>query len=99
MSPSEASDLCRDLRPPREGEEHAPDFASVRSLKRELREDLRASWGSREPVAPEQVLPRWPGSPQDGDVASLLFEDYLQRQQHGEPASAADYSERFPSQA
>src|SRR5262249_5255847 len=41
--------------------------------------------------------PRWPGDPgTDPDVASLLFEDYLQRARHGEPPAVDFYEERFP---
>ena len=46
---------------------------------------------------PEELLPRWPTDPKaDPDVASLLFEDFLQRRQRGEEPSASEYEERFP---
>jgi serine/threonine protein kinase/tetratricopeptide (TPR) repeat protein len=71
-----------------------PDFVSLRSLKRELLAEFRAG----DPAAPpEDVLARWPTDPAaDPDVASVLFEDFLRRRGHGEPASVADYSLRFP---
>ena len=48
-------------------------------------------------MPPEDLLDRWPGDPQpDADVASLLFEDFCQRQLHGEEPSLAEYAERFP---
>jgi serine/threonine protein kinase/tetratricopeptide (TPR) repeat protein len=46
---------------------------------------------------PEELLPRWPGNPEeDPDVASLLFEDFLRRR-HTESTDLAEYEERFPS--
>ena len=46
---------------------------------------------------PEALLPRWPGDPEaDPDVASLLFEDYLQRALHNEPPTVDLYEKRFP---
>ncbi len=73
-------------------------FAEARSLKRELLDELRADWEQGTPRPPEELLSRWPGSPpNDPDVASLLLEDYCQRQQHGDSAVHIDeYEERFP---
>jgi serine/threonine protein kinase/tetratricopeptide (TPR) repeat protein len=74
-------------------------FAEARSLKRELLEELRAGWDQGAPSPPEDLLRRWPGDPKrDPDVASLLFEDYWQRQQRGGQASVRqdEYEERFP---
>ena len=82
--------------------DHDPkaDFATARGLKRELLQELRASWEEGEqPLPPEQLLPRWPEPVEGADVVSLLFEDYLQRQKRGEPVSADSYSQRFPQQA
>jgi serine/threonine protein kinase/Tfp pilus assembly protein PilF len=78
-------------------------FQEARSLKRELLEELRAGWEEGSPVAPEQLLQRWPGdADHDTDVASLLFEDYWQRRQHSDSANPGpeveDYAERFPAQ-
>ena len=51
-------------------------------------------------MAPEDVLPGWPGDPAaDPDVASVLFEDYLQRQRKDGSASFESYSQRFPEHA
>src|SRR5438874_5815175 len=72
-------------------------FAETRSLKRELLDELRASWERGAPVGPEELLERWPGEPRDDpDVASLLFEDYMQRAGRGEEALLDDYERRFP---
>jgi serine/threonine protein kinase len=73
-------------------------FAEARSLKRELLDELRADWEQGTPRAPEELLSRWPGNAAgDPDVASLLLEDYCQRQQHGDSAVHIDeYEERFP---
>lgn len=76
------------------------DFAVLRSLKRELLEELRSHRQLGNPVAPEDLLPRWPTDPQaDPDVASLLFEDFCQRQETGDQPSVREYQERFPQQA
>jgi serine/threonine protein kinase/Tfp pilus assembly protein PilF len=80
-----------------------PDFAAARSLKRQLLEELRASWRDGNPVPAEDLLPRWPGDPQrDPDIASILFEEFRQRREHsssnGGSASLDDYERRFPSQ-
>src|SRR5262249_35295627 len=49
------------------------------------------------PLAPEDLLVRWPGDPRsDPDVASLLFADYLKRLAQGETPQLAEYEERFP---
>src|SRR5262249_35984965 len=77
----------------------AQDFAARRSLKRHLVDELRASWQAGQPVRPEELLHHWPRDPDnDPDVASLLFEDYCQRRQHGEATSQEEYDLRFPSQ-
>jgi len=77
-------------------------FAEARSLKRELLEELRADWDRGTPRPPEELLGRWPGDPAgDPDAASLLFEDYCQRQKHSADSAAPnieDYEERFPDQ-
>src|SRR5437899_113263 len=74
-------------------------FAEARSLKRELLDELRAGWDQGTPPAPEELLDRWPGdAARDPDVASLLFEDYWQRQKHStdsETPKIAQYEERF----
>src|SRR5947209_15503535 len=72
-------------------------FAAARSLKRQLFEELRIGREGGNPVRPEDLLPRWPTNPGgDPDVASLLFEDFLQRQRHSDHASFAEYQQRFP---
>jgi eukaryotic-like serine/threonine-protein kinase len=77
-----------------------PNFAEQRSLKRELLEELRTGWETGAPVPPEELLQRWPANPEDDpDVASLLFEDYYQRNQRDAAAdqvSIKDYQDRFP---
>jgi serine/threonine protein kinase/Flp pilus assembly protein TadD len=73
------------------------DFASLRAAKRGLVEELRARREEGEPVKPEELLRRWPTDPHtDADVASLLFEDYCQRQHAGLETSIVDYERRFP---
>jgi serine/threonine protein kinase/tetratricopeptide (TPR) repeat protein len=73
----------------------AQDFAAMRSLKRELMQELRA--GAADPVTPEDLLSRWPADPHtDPDVASLLLEDFLQRRLRGEEPSVREYEQRFP---
>jgi serine/threonine protein kinase/tetratricopeptide (TPR) repeat protein len=76
----------------------AGSFAEARSLKRELLDELRADWERGTPRPPEKLLDRWPGkAADDPDVASLLFEDFCQRQKHGDSAvNIDDYEERFP---
>src|SRR2546421_513286 len=71
------------------------DIVASRSVKRELLSELRASWSASDRVPPEQLLSRWPGAAEAPDAVSLLFEDYLQRQQHGQPVSASHYSKQF----
>jgi serine/threonine protein kinase/tetratricopeptide (TPR) repeat protein len=80
-----------------------PDYAAARSLKRELLEELRASWRDGNPVPAEDLLPRWPGDPRrDPDVASILFEEYRQRNERSASgtgrAALDEYGRRFPSQ-
>src|SRR6266536_3956234 len=71
--------------------------AEARSRKREILAELRDSWQQGRPTQPEELLERWPGETrQDPDVASLLFEDYLQRAERGERPAVEDYEGRFP---
>jgi serine/threonine protein kinase/Flp pilus assembly protein TadD len=73
------------------------DFASLRAAKRELVEELRSRRAEGEAVRPEELIQRWPTDPHtDADIASLLFEDYCQRQRAGEDASIVEYERRFP---
>jgi serine/threonine protein kinase/Tfp pilus assembly protein PilF len=73
------------------------DFLAVRKAKQELLGELRSAWEAGAPVAPEELLARWPVNPQgDPDVASLLFEDYQLRCQHGEQPEPEEYGRRFP---
>ncbi len=66
-------------------------FAAARSLKRELLAELREGWEQGRPVAPEELLGRWPGGPgQDRDAASVLFEDYLQRRERSVVVAPAE---------
>ena len=75
----------------------AQDFVASRSRKRQLLDELRAGWRTGHPPQPEALLARWPADPAtDPDVASLLFEDYFQRREHGEGSSPEEYSRRFP---
>jgi serine/threonine protein kinase/tetratricopeptide (TPR) repeat protein len=74
------------------------DFVEARSLKRQLVDELRAGWDAGCPVPAEEVLERWPGGADDPDIASLLFEEYLQRCQQGDAPNPAEYERRFPSQ-
>src|SRR5438552_826012 len=75
----------------------ACDFAAQRSVKRELIDEFRARRETGEALRPEDMLARWPANPQaDGDVASLLFEDYCHRRNAGEDASIDDYQRQFP---
>jgi serine/threonine protein kinase/tetratricopeptide (TPR) repeat protein len=80
---------------------HPPgaDFLEIRSRKRELLDEMSAGWETNHPVRAEELLPRWPTKPgDDGDVASLLFEEYQQRRNKGEEDSLSDLSRRFPEQ-
>src|SRR5205807_5640436 len=83
---------------PRDPDAPAPDFLAARTVKRELLEELRASWAAGAPVPPEQLLARWPGPPGEADAASLLFEDYLQRQRYAEAGSTERHSVSAPQQ-
>ena len=78
------------------------DFAQLRSLKRDLLAELRAGWEQDSPPKPEDLLARWPGSQgDDPDAASLLFEDYLQRQEaiaNQAKLSDPDLTPDFPGQ-
>ena len=77
--------------------EPRPDFADLRSRKRELLADQQRRWAEGDPASPEELLRRWPtNAPDDADVASLLLEDLLQRRLRGEEANVDDYSQRFP---
>jgi serine/threonine protein kinase/Tfp pilus assembly protein PilF len=74
-------------------------FSMMRSRKRELLEEQRSAWAEGRPAALEGFLGRWPTDPaRDPDAASLLLEDYLQRQRRGDAESLSDYQERFPEQ-
>ncbi|HLJ94359.1 MAG TPA: protein kinase [Gemmataceae bacterium] len=74
-----------------------PSFLVARGRKLKLLEELCASSEEDNPVHPEDLLPRWPTDPAtDPDVASLLFEDFRQRQRRGEKPSIEEYDERFP---
>jgi len=69
----------------------------VRSRKRALLAEQRASWDEGRPVPPEEILRRWPTDPaKDPDAASLLVEDYFQRRRRGDELSLDHYHERFP---
>jgi serine/threonine protein kinase/Tfp pilus assembly protein PilF len=73
------------------------DFAASRKVKQQLLAELRSGWQAGNPVSPELLLRRWPGNPDnDPDVASLLFEDYCQRRNHGARPDSAEYEQRFP---
>ena len=66
-------------------------------MKRELLAELRGSYEEGKPLQPEDVLQRWPGDlTTDPDVASLLFQDFQQRQDRGDEPSIDDYDRRFP---
>jgi serine/threonine protein kinase/tetratricopeptide (TPR) repeat protein len=66
-------------------------------MKRELLEELRSSWEAGRPLPVEDLIPRWPGkSDANGDVASLLFEDYLQRANQGQSQPVESYAKSFP---
>jgi hypothetical protein len=68
----------------------AEDFACSRALKRELLDELRASWETGHPARPEDLLKRWPDDPDaDPDVANLLIEDYLQQARREEPPACS----------
>jgi eukaryotic-like serine/threonine-protein kinase len=72
-------------------------FAVARAMKRQVLADQRAAWDQGTPPAPEEVIPRWPAdSREDGDVASVLFQDFCQRRRLGEKPSLEEYEQRFP---
>jgi serine/threonine protein kinase/tetratricopeptide (TPR) repeat protein len=72
-------------------------FVDARSRKRELLAEMNAGWEQGRPVRAEELLPRWPVPPAgDADVASLLFEEYQQRQKQGDEKSLSDIGQRFP---
>ena len=85
----------------RANEPASGNFAQARSVKRDLLAELRAGWESGNPPRPEDLLERWPVDPaQDFDTASLLFEDYLQRRQHGADSQddcSSDSGQNLPS--
>src|SRR5262245_36618430 len=96
---SESVNECPESSVPGDAPDGPPSlgFAESRSLKRELLAELRASWQDGVPPEPEELLERWPGEPRrDPDVASLLFEDYLQRAERGERPTPPEYERRFP---
>ena len=77
--------------------EPCPDFAELRSRKRELLAEQENRWAEGDPPPVDELLERWPTDPQDdADVASLLMQDMLQRRMHGDEASLDEYSQRFP---
>ncbi len=74
-----------------------PSFVEARSRKLKLLAELCAASEDGKAVHPEDLLPRWPTDPAtDPDVASLLFEDFRQRQRRGEKPSVEEYDGRFP---
>jgi serine/threonine protein kinase/Tfp pilus assembly protein PilF len=61
--------------------------------------ELSHSYDQGKPIRPEDILARWPMEPAgDADVASLLFEDYLQQRRRGADPQLSDYQQRFPQQ-
>ncbi len=73
------------------------DYLDSRRRKRQLLEEVGGSRQDGGRATPEDVLPRWPASPDgDADVASLLFEDFRKRRELGEQPSLAEYEKRFP---
>jgi serine/threonine protein kinase len=71
--------------------------AVLRSLKRDLLAEQQSRGVEDRPASPEELLPRWPTEPRaDADVASLLFENLLQRRAIGEEPSLDEYSQQFP---
>jgi eukaryotic-like serine/threonine-protein kinase len=96
MSSSQASFSGKDA--PTPAQSVAGSFAAERSIKRALLDELCRGWQENRPIPPEDLLQRWPSDPaQDADVASLLYEDFLQKQQHDPDVSVADYEQRFPA--
>src|SRR5262249_37837101 len=60
-------------------------FAQLRSLKCAILEELRVGWEAGYSMSAEGLPEGRPGPTEtDGDVASLLFEEYWQRHQQGE---------------
>jgi serine/threonine protein kinase/Flp pilus assembly protein TadD len=92
MSQNPSQDAARPA-PGRDDATVQVDYLAARRRKRELLKEV----GDTQ-AAPEDVLPRWPASPDsDADVASLLFEDFCRRRDSGEQPSLADYADRFPA--
>src|SRR5437879_13921280 len=74
-----------------------PSFVEARSRKRKLLAELCADSQDSQSLRPEDLLARWPTDPgNDPDVASLLFEDFRQRERRGEKPSIDEYDKRFP---
>jgi len=97
MSQSLDTDFTLHLHEDRDESVRGQSFAAARSLKRALLDELRAGQEEGSPRQPEELLMRWPGDPRkDPDVASLLFEDFQQRQRQGDDPSIEEYEERFP---
>src|SRR5437879_2074101 len=92
-----ADDGWDDLPPSAASPNPPAGFVEIRGRKRELLDEFRSSWEAGNAPRPEELLPRWPGDPeQDSDVASLLFEDFLRRRTT-ERADLAEYEDRFPA--
>ena len=73
------------------------DAVSLRRSKRRLLDEFNASWDRGAPLAPEDVLARWPADPaKDRDAVSVLFEDYQRRAGRGDEPSVSEYEARFP---
>ncbi len=73
-----------------------PSFLAVRSIKRQLLEELSEPSGPTNADLAD-LLGRWPtDAAKDPDVAGLLFEDFRNRSLRGEPVSRAKYEAEHP---
>ena len=80
-----------------ESVEARPGYAALRIEKRKLLAEQKTRWAEGQSVSPEEMLQRWPTNPHDdSDVASVLFEDLLQRRARGEDPNLDEYSQKFP---
>lgn len=81
---------------PHDQSEEPASFLAVRSVKRQLLDELSQPSGPTNADLAD-LLGRWPTAAKaDPDVAGLLFEDFRNRSLRGEPISRAKYEQEFP---
>jgi serine/threonine protein kinase/Flp pilus assembly protein TadD len=73
------------------------DFARLRGAKRELIARQEEGWKNGSPPSIAQLFELWPSDPEtDSDAASVIAEEFLQRQCRGEKPLLGEYQREYP---